>query len=101
MKIYSEKTNKEYQTVEECLEAEKAFDEAAAVEQAKKKALANERKADADKVETKRQAAIEAQKEYRKELAAFCEKHGAYHYSIKPGEGYQALFSHIFDNFWL
>lgn len=101
MKIYSEKTNKEYQTVEECLEAEKAFDEAIAAEQAKKEALANERKADAEKVEAKRQALIKAQDEYREELATFCSKHGAYHYSVKPGEGYRDLISSVFDSFWL
>lgn len=101
MKIYSEKTNKEYQTVEECLEAEKAFDEAAAAEQAKKEALANERKADADKVEAKREALIKARKEYHEELAAFCSKHGAYHYSVKPGDSYRNLFSDVFDGFWL
>ena len=112
MKIYSEKTNKEYATVEECLEAEKAFDdEVAAKKAAEEKALAErkakqeveiaERKADADEVEAARQELIAAQKKYHETLAKFCQKHGAYHYTIKPGEGLHDLFSSVFDSFWL
>ena len=108
MKIYSEKTNKEYKSVEECLEAEKAFDEAEAKrkaeEEAKQKALAvkreaanAERKAAAEDVEAKRKAAVEAQKEYREALSKFCSKYGAYHYSIKS-DG-DSIFN-ILSGFW-
>ena len=41
MKIFSEKTNKYYATVDECLEAEKKHDEAIAVKEAKKKELSD------------------------------------------------------------
>lgn len=112
MKIYSEKTNKEYASVEDCLAAEKEYDEAMeAKKAAEEKALAEckakheaeiaERKADADEVETARQELIAAQKKYHETLVKFCQKHGAYHYSIKPGEGLHDLFSSVFDSFWL
>ena len=105
MKIYSEKTNKEYTSVEDCLAAEKEYDEAMeAKKAAEEKALAEckakheaeiaERKADADEVEAARQ-------KYHETLAKFCQKHGAYHYTIKPGEGLHDLFSSVFDSFWL
>lgn len=112
MKIYSEKTNKEYANVEDCLAAEKEYDEAIeAKKAAEEKALAErkakqeieiaERKADADEVEAARQELIAAQKKYHETLAKFCQKHGAYHYTIKPGEGLHDLFSSVFDSFWL
>ena len=83
MKIYSEKTNKEYASVDECLAAEKEFDEAIAAKKAaeekalaerkaKQEALVAERKADADEVETARQELIAAQKKYHEVLAKFC-----------------------------
>ena len=112
MKIYSEKTNKEYASVDECLAAEKEFDEAIAAKKAaeekalverkaKQEALVAERKADADEVEAARQELIAAQKKYHEVLAKFCQKHGAYHYTIKPGEGLHDLVSSVFDNFWM
>ena len=112
MKIYSEKTNKEYASVDECLAAEKEFDEAIAAKKAaeekalaerkaKQEALVAERKADADEVETARQELIAAQKKYHEVLAKFCQKHGAYHYTIKPGEEFHDWFSSAFDSFWL
>ena len=113
MKIYSEKTNKEYATVDECLEAEKAFDEKVAADKAKKEAEQKalvvkkeaaiaERKAAADVVEEKRQALISAQKEYREELSKFCDKFGAYHYTIKGnGDSIFNLFDDLFNSFWL
>lgn len=112
MKIYSEKTNKEYASVDECLAAEKEFDEAVAAKKAaeekalaerkaKQEAIAAERKADADEVEAARQELIAAKKKFNDILAKFCQKHGAYHYTIKPGEGLQDLVSSVFDNFWM
>ena len=112
MKIMSEKTGKEYQTVEACLAAEKAFDEAEtkkkADAEAKEKALVAQkeaalavRKEAANKVEEKRQALISAQKAYREELSKFCEKYGAYHYTVKGGDdSIFNLFDNMFHNFW-
>ena len=79
MKIYSEKTNKEYASVDECLAAEKEFDEAVAAKKAaeekalaerkaKQEAIAAERKADADEVEAARQELIAAKKKFKKFL---------------------------------
>ena len=83
MKIMSEKTGKEYASVEDCLAAEKEFDKKLAQEKAereakekalvaKKEAAIAERKEAASKVEEKRKALIEAQKAYHDELAKFC-----------------------------
>lgn len=108
MKIYSEKTGKEYKSVDECLEAEKAFDEeiaakkaaeekALAERKAKQEALVAERKEAAEKVEKARLALVEAQNTFNEELTKFCEKWGAYHYTVKPGD--KSWFD-MFDNFF-
>ena len=83
MKIYSEKTNKEYKSVEECLAAEKAFDEKLALEKAKKEELATQRKARAAEVEEAYGAIIKAQKAYREKLNAFVKDYGSFHMSVK------------------
>ena len=112
MKIVSEKTGKTYQTVDECLAAEKEFEEKAEKEKAekearekalvaKKEAALAERKEAATKVEEKRQALIAAQKAYHEELSTFCDKYGAYHYTIKGnGDSIFDLFDNLFDHFW-
>ena len=111
MKIFSEKTNKEYKTVEECVKAEKEFDEKIAAEKAaKEKALAEKkakeekalvtRKADAEKVEAARKAAIEANKAYHDELTKFCDKWGAYHRTFKVDGNLNDLWNDFFDSFW-
>ena len=112
MKIISEKTGKEYNSVELCLAAEKEYDERIAKEkaekEAKEKALAvkkeaaiDERKEAASKVEEKRQALIAAQKAFQEELTKFCDKYGAYHYTVKNGdESWFNLFDNFFKNFW-
>ena len=109
MRIIS-KTGKEYSTVEECLAAEKEYDEQiakvkAAEEQKaleiRKEAAITERKEAASKVEEKRQAVIVAQKEYKEELAKFCEKYGAYHYTVKGGDtSIFDIMNSMFDHFW-
>ena len=112
MKIISEKTGKEYNSVELCLAAEKEYDERIAKEKAekeakekalvaKKEAALAERKEAASKVEEKRQALIAAQKAYQEELTKFCDKYGAYHYTVKSGdESWFNLFDNFFNNFW-
>jgi membrane protein involved in colicin uptake len=112
MKILSEKTGKEYASVEDCLMAEekweaeqaakKAAEEKALAEaKAKKEAAAAERKAEADKVEAARQELIKAQKNFSDILTEFCKKYGAYHYTLKPGETIQEIWNDIFNNIWL
>lgn len=113
MKIYSEKTNKEYATVEECLEAEKAFDnevaakkaaeEKALVERkAKQEALAAERKTRAVEVEDAYKAILEARKAYQEKLDAFVRDYGQFHMTLKTGDGNPFdLFDGFFSNhFW-
>ena len=112
MKILSEKTGKEYASVEDCLieeekwEAEQAAKKAAeekalAEAKAKKEAAAAERKAEAEKVEAARQKLMDAQKEYHDVLSEFCKKYGAYHYTLKPGETFQNIWDSLLNNIWL
>ena len=114
MKIYSEKTNKEYATVEECLAAEEEFDKVVAEKQAaaekalaeakaKKKALAAERKDRAIEVENAYKAILDAQKVYHEKLDAFVRDYGSFHMTVKTGDGNPFdLFNGFFDrHFWL
>ena len=113
MKIYSEKTNKEYATVDECLAAEeqfekelaekKAAEEKALVEaKAKKEALAAARKERAKEVEDAFKAIFEAQKHYNEVKNKFLEDYGSFHMTIKTGDGNPFnLFNSLFDRFWL
>jgi len=87
MKILSEKTGKEYQTVEECVAAEKEFDEAVAKEKARKENLAKERKERAKEVEDAYKAILEAQKVYKDKVDEFVKDYGSFHMSIRTGEG--------------
>ena len=113
MKIYSEKTNKEYATVEDCLVAEKEYDDAIAEKKAKEeKALAEAkakreelvaaRKERATEVEDAYKAVLEAQKVYRQKLDAFVKDYGSFHMTVKTGDGNPFdLFNGFFDRFWL
>jgi len=65
MKIISEKTNKTYATVEECLAAEKAYDEKIAKEKEEKERLEKNKKLRWDEVEAARKKYSEAYGYYR------------------------------------
>ena len=103
VKIYSDKTNKFYNTVEEANRAEfelkekenlekiKKEREEALAKEKKEKAMA-ERKEAAVKVDAARKAYLEAQKAYREELEGFCKKYGTYHYSTNSAEDVPSLF---------
>ena len=103
VKIYSDKTNRFYDTVEEANRAEfelkekenlekiKKEREAALAKQEKEKKLA-ERKEAAEGVEKARKAYLEAQKAYRKVLEDFCGKYGTYHYSTDNADEIPSLF---------
>ena len=103
VKIYSDKTNKFYNTVEEANRAEfelkekenlekiKKDREEALAKEKKEKAMA-ERKEAAVKVDAARKAYLEAQKAYREELEGFCKKYGTYHYSTNSAEDVPSLF---------
>lgn len=87
MRIFSEKTGKEYKTVPECIAAEKEFDEAQAKKEARKKALSDERKTRAKEVEDALKAVCDAQKVYEEKLNAFVKDYGSFHATIRTGEG--------------
>lgn len=72
MKYYSEITKKVYDTVNELKQAEDAVNE-----------KANARKLDAEKVEKAFENLKNARAAYEKALREFCDKHGAYHKTIK------------------
>ena len=97
MKILSEKTGKEYQTVEECVAAEKEFDEAVAKEKARKENLAKERKERAKEVEDAYKAILEAQKVYKRKLDDFLKDYHSFHTSIRSND--PDLFSIFFPFF--
>ena len=96
MKIISEKTGKEYMTVSECMEAEKAYDEAVALQEQEKARKAEERSARAKEVEAAYQKVIEAQKDYRELLNLFCKDYGSFHMTLKDGNSF---FDHFFNIF--
>ncbi len=113
MKILSEKTNKYYSTVDECIAAEKEYDEKIAKEkaekEAKEKALAvrkeaalTERKERANEVEEAYKAVLKAQKAYREKLNTFVKDYGSFHMTLRTGDlnPFDA-FESFFDNFWL
>ena len=106
IKIYSDKTNKFYNSVEEANRAEfelKEKENLAKIEQerkerelkAKKEQAVAERKAAAEKVETARKAYNEAKKAYSTELEAFCKKYGTYHYSTNGKDDIPTLYDII------
>lgn len=72
MKYYSEVTKNMYDSVDELENAEKALSNKTA-----------ERKKDAAEVESAYNALIDARKNYNRVLEKFCEKHGAYHKTIR------------------
>lgn len=74
-KYYSEVLQKTFDTKEECLKAEKAYEEKHKAELQ----LKEERAAEAKKVEEAFTKANEAYKEARKQLSEFCTKYGSFH----------------------
>lgn len=78
MRIYSEKTNKEYRTVEECLSAEKAYDEEIARREAEKTKLNETRAARNEEIEKACEKAINAQNEYYSLVKKYVKDYGRY-----------------------
>ena len=86
MKYFSELTNKVYDTMDACEEAEKAIIEQKNREKIKKEREVEARKTDATKVEEARKAFVEAQAAYREALHNFCTKYGSYHATYKSDD---------------
>lgn len=103
VKIYSDRTNQFYDSIEAANKAEFALKEkenlekirkereAVAAKEKKEKETA-ERKAMAAEVEAARQDMIKAQKSYRDKLEAFCKRWGAYHLTLDKAEDFPTLF---------
>lgn len=100
MKILSEKTGKTYATVDECIAAEKEFDDALEAEKKKKEELASNRKARATEVEEAYKAISVAKKNYYKVLQNFIKDYGSFHMTLNTGDDNPFDdFDRIFD-FW-
>ena len=106
IKVYSDRTNKFYNSVEEANRAEFELKEKENLEKIKKEREAElakvekekklaERKAAAEEVTKARKAMIEAQKVYRKALEDFCGKYGTYHYSTDNPDDIPSLFDFV------
>ena len=104
IKIFSDKTGKFYDTVDEANRAEfelKEKENLAKIEKErkerelkeKKDKEAAERKVAAEKVEAARKNMIAAQKAYKEELDKFIKTYGTYHFSSNNVED----FPHLFD----
>lgn len=104
IKVFSDRTGKFYNTVDEANRAEfelKEKENLAKIEserkerelKEKKDKEAAERKAAAEKVEAARKAMVEAQKAYHDELDKFIKAFGSYHFSSSNVED----FPHLFD----
>ena len=107
MKYYGERTNKLYNTAEECEKAEFEAKEKENLEKikkerelaeakAKKEKEAAERKALAEEVDAARKAMNEAQKVYKDKLDAFINKYHTYHFSTSNPAEIPTLFD-VFD----
>lgn len=97
MIITSEKTHKTYETVEECIAAEKAFDEEQARKEKAQKQLQSERKARAEEIEVARKAMNEAQNNYRKLVEAFVRDYKSYHTTILSVKDLPSFIREWFD----
>lgn len=110
IKIYSDKTKKYYNSVDEAEKAEFEAKEqenrekilaerkAAELKEKKEKEVA-ERKAMASEIENARQEMIKAQKAYKEKIEAFVNRYGSYHYTSKNFDDIPTLFD-LFDKFW-
>ena len=98
MKFYSEKVNKVFDTQEDCLKAEKDYEDEKAKKELAKKQKDEARAARAKEVEEAFNAMMKAKDHYTEILNAFVHDYGAFHMTVKdvPGNGFLKLF----DDFW-
>ena len=101
IKVYSDRTNKFYNSVEEANRAEfelKEKENREKIQKERELALAKEKK---EKALAERKAAAEtvesARKGYYDELNKFCQKYGTYHYTTDGKDEIPSLFD-LFDN---
>lgn len=92
MKFYSEILNKQFDTADECVAAEKAYEEEVAKKQVEQEYLKTQRKARAAAIEEAREKMVEAQNHYRILIGEFVKDYGTYHYSSKSVNDIPHLF---------
>lgn len=111
IKIYSDKTGKFYNSIDEANRAEfelKEKENLAKIQKEKeerelrekKEKEAAERKVAAEKVEAARQEMVKAQKAYQEALNAFVEKYHTYHFSTSDPTDIPTLFD-VFNKIFL
>ena len=86
MKILSEKTKKEYATVEECLADEAKYDEMIAKKKEEAERKATERKERAKEVEEAYLVAKEAERKYVELRNKFVKDYGSFHMTYSTTE---------------
>ena len=99
VKIFSEKTEKYYNTVEECLEDEKEYEKELLMIENKKKELSENRKNRAKEVEDAYKARLEADKAFKDKLNKFVDDYGSFHMTINTEVDDPFNFFDIFDSF--
>lgn len=98
MYIYSEKTKKKYNTVEECEKAEKAFDEEIERARLKKEKLASEREVRAKEVEDAYKVAYDARKKADELRDKFAEDYNGYNFTFRTNGIFPiSIFDFFFD----
>lgn len=95
-KYFSELLNKTFDTKEECLEAEKAFEEKHKAELQVKEERAARRK----EVEKLYEEANEARKKADEALAEFLKKYKHYHSTVSNVPNTKTIFDVFFDNWF-
>lgn len=83
MKYYSTLLKNFYNSEEDCLSAEEAYQKELALKEAKKKEASEIRRQRATEVEQARDEYLKARKHYNDILTKFCNDYGAFHCSIK------------------
>ena len=112
IKIYSDRTNQFYNSVDEANRAEfelKEKENLAKIEEERKERelkeqkakIAAERKAAAEKVENAFKELTKAKKAYNEELQAFCNKYGTYHFTTDGKDDIPSLFDFFGNIFQL
>lgn len=102
MRILSEKTHKEYESVEECLAAEKEFDEAQAKVKAELEQKSKIKKQKAEEIEQAYKKLIDANDNFVKLKNAFIDEYGYFHMTYRNKSAIPTV-NDIFDilcNLW-
>ena len=102
MKIISEKTKQEYPTVEECLAAEKEYDEMVAKKKAEAEERAKMKRSRAAEVEEAYKKAVEAERTYVELRNKFIKDFGSFHMTYsnidQPIDAFEKMILSLFLN---